>query len=353
MGLTPPGAENFPAAPTDPITSDMEQVLRSLDVSADAAKIYFVLWAEPDIGSGELATLSGLTGPELDEAVTQLTNRGLIETSAGPAPGRQAVLRTADPEFAFAAWLRKREAELGHQQHELAHAKATIAAAAVAYQTSTGHAADRARLLLSPQEVVNRVAELMATAVHECVVALPDPLGTLGQDCAQLAKLASRGTRVAVICGDAARSGTTRTHLEGLERAGVQVRTLPMVTVPLVAISPPPTALLWPGFADPSAPAVLTRDQTFAEAVTGIFESHWDIASPLQKAPAQDPVTGLTSANQALLVMLASGLSGEAAARRLGTSLTTVRRQIANLKDALHAESLFQAGCIAAKRGWI
>jgi DNA-binding NarL/FixJ family response regulator len=51
--------------------------------------------------------------------------------------------------------------------------------------------------------------------------------------------------------------------------------------------------------------------------------------------------------------MLASGLGGEAAARRLGTSLTTVRRQIANLKDTLHADSLFQAGCIAARRGWI
>jgi DNA-binding NarL/FixJ family response regulator len=87
--------------------------------------------------------------------------------------------------------------------------------------------------------------------------------------------------------------------------------------------------------------------------VAGIFESHWDLGTPLKEPLALDALTGLTPANQVLLAMLASGLSGETAARRLGTSLTTVRRQIANLKESLQADSLFQAGCIAAKRGWV
>jgi DNA-binding MarR family transcriptional regulator/DNA-binding CsgD family transcriptional regulator len=353
MALMPPSIENSPSVPTEPGTTDMEQVLRSLDVSANATMIYILLSAAPGIGAADLADRAGLTDRDFDEAVTQLTDRGLIEIFTGHESARQPALRPTDPEFAFAAWLREREAELGRQQLELAAAKAAIAAAATAYHISTGHAAYRARLLLSPQEAIDRATEIMAAAVHECVIALPDVLGTLGQADTQLAELASRGTRVAIICGDAARSGPARINLDALERAGVQVRTLPMVTVPLIASNPPPTALLWPGFTDISTPAVLTRDQVFAQAVAGIFESHWDIAAPLQKKLAPDPVTGLTPVNQALLVMLASGLSGEAAARRLGTSLTTVRRQIANLKDTLQADSLFQAGCSAAKRGWI
>ena len=158
---------------------------------------------------------------------------------------------------------------------------------------------------------------------------------------------------MAIICADAARSSSARASLDLLERAGAQVRTLPVVTVPLITGDRPPAALLWPDAPEASAQAVLVRDPVFTRAVAGIFENHWDIATPLQRTPAPDPVTRLTPADQALLIMLASGLGGEAAARRLGTSLTTVRRQIANLKDTLHADSLFQAGCLAAKRGWI
>lgn len=178
-------------------------------------------------------------------------------------------------------------------------------------------------------------------------------MGTLGEACAQLAELASHGARVAIICADAARSSAARANLDRLERAGAQVRTLPVVTVPLIAVTPPLAALLWPGGPETSTLAVLARDLVFARAIVEIFQSHWDIAVPLHKPLARDPVTGLTAADQALLIMLASGLSGETAARRLGTSLTTVRRQIANLKEALHADSLFQAGCLAAKRGWV
>lgn len=331
----------------------MEQVLQSLGVSVGATTIYLLLSAQPGICSDDLAARTGLDGRELDEAVTQLADLGLIESSPDPGPAGQAVPGLADPEFAFAAWLRKREAELGRQRQELADAKATIAVAASAYQTSAGNSAYRTRILLSPQEAIARAHELMATGAHECLIALPDLVGTLGQAGPQLTELASRRTRVAVICGDAARSAPSRASLDGLERAGVQVRTLPIVTVPLIASNPPATALLWPGVTDSPAPVVLARDPVFASAIAGIFESHWDIATPLQKTVAQDPVTGLTPADQALLALLACGLSGEAAARRLGISLTTVRRQIASLKDSLHSDSLFQAGCIAAKRGWI
>jgi sugar-specific transcriptional regulator TrmB/DNA-binding CsgD family transcriptional regulator len=330
----------------------MSQVLQSLGVGTDAATVYLLLIAEPGAGPAELAARSGLAEHEFNQAVAQLDRFGLIEP-VNPGQAAETVLRLADPELAFSGALRRRDADLARQRQDLAEAGATITAATTAYQASAGHPSRCARPVASQREALGLARQLITGAADECLIAITDLAGTLGQVCEHIAGLASCGARVAIICADAARSSSARASLDILERAGAQVRTLPVVTVPLITGDRPPAALLWPGAPDTSAQAVLVRDPVFARAVAGIFESHWDIATPLQRTPAPDPVTGLTPADQALLVMLASGLGGEAAARRLGTSLTTVRRQIANLKDTLHADSLFQAGCIAARRGWI
>ena len=54
-----------------------------------------------------------------------------------------------------------------------------------------------------------------------------------------------------------------------------------------------------------------------------------------------------------LLQQLAAGAQDEQIARRLGVSLRTVRRRVADLMSELGAESRFQAGVEASKRGWI
>lgn len=54
-----------------------------------------------------------------------------------------------------------------------------------------------------------------------------------------------------------------------------------------------------------------------------------------------------------LLGMIAGGDTDEAAARKLGVSLRTVRRMMAHLMERLEAASRFQAGVNATKRGWL
>lgn len=330
----------------------MLQALQALGISTAAATVYLALVTDPGASLATLAARTELTESALEQALAQLAHFRLIER-AHPEQASETAARLADPDFAFSASLRRREADLARQHHELVEARGMIATAAAAYQTSAGHSARCARPLASQQEALEMARQLMASAVDECLIAFPDLIGALGQACAQLADLASSAARVAIICADAARSSPARADLDRLERAGVQVRTLPIVTVRLIAGTPPLAALLWPGGPENFTSAVLARDPVFARAVVEIFESHWDMAIPLHKALLPDPATGLTPADQALLAMLASGLGGETAARRLGTSLTTVRRQIANLKDALNADTLFQAGCLAAKRGWV
>ena len=246
-------------------------MLQSLGVGADATTVYLELIAEPGAGPAELAARSGLAEHEFNQAVAQLDRFGLIEP-VDPGQAAQTVLRLADPELAFSAALRQRDADLARQRQDLAETWATITAAAAAYQASAGHPGRCARPVASQREALSLARQLITGAADECLIAIADLAGTLGPMCEHIAGLASSGALVAIICAGAARSSSARASLDMLERAGAQVRTLPVVTVPLITGDRPPSALLWPGAPEASAQAVLVRDPVFTRAVAGIFE---------------------------------------------------------------------------------
>jgi DNA-binding NarL/FixJ family response regulator len=54
-----------------------------------------------------------------------------------------------------------------------------------------------------------------------------------------------------------------------------------------------------------------------------------------------------------LLRQLASGAKDEQIARTMGLSLRTIRRRIADLMIELGADTRFQAGAEAVRRGWL
>ncbi|MFF4422307.1 response regulator transcription factor [Streptomyces sp. NPDC001549] len=76
-------------------------------------------------------------------------------------------------------------------------------------------------------------------------------------------------------------------------------------------------------------------------------------AVPLGADRSKDARSGLTASEQELLRLLASGLTGEVAGRRLGISARSVRRQMAALMERLDASSRFEAGLKAAQHGWL
>ncbi|WP_432976523.1 BTAD domain-containing putative transcriptional regulator [Dactylosporangium sp. CA-233914] len=61
----------------------------------------------------------------------------------------------------------------------------------------------------------------------------------------------------------------------------------------------------------------------------------------------------LTGVQQKVLRLLASGLTDEAISHRTGTAVRTVRRHVGAILKVLGADSRFQAGVAAAKRGWL
>ncbi|MEV4013806.1 helix-turn-helix domain-containing protein [Nonomuraea angiospora] len=64
-------------------------------------------------------------------------------------------------------------------------------------------------------------------------------------------------------------------------------------------------------------------------------------------------VSALSLEDRRLLALLAAGLKDDAIARQLGTSPRTLRRRLRHLLDELNAETRFQAGAQASRRGLV
>ncbi|HUN34785.1 MAG TPA: DNA-binding response regulator, partial [Trebonia sp.] len=84
--------------------------------------------------------------------------------------------------------------------------------------------------------------------------------------------------------------------------------------------------------------------------VYSLFNAAWEAAIDLG-AYLRGEVPELAPEAREILRTLGAGLTDEAAARRLGTSLRTYRRRVAELMTALDAGSRFQAGVRAGELG--
>jgi DNA-binding CsgD family transcriptional regulator len=129
---------------------------------------------------------------------------------------------------------------------------------------------------------------------------------------------------------------------------GEQIRVLPDLPSRLLVIGDSHAVVPEPlGYAD--VPLSIVRQQGVVEAMAQWFELLWEQAV----APSLDENTAPLDLRGFLLQQLAAGGHDEQIARMLGISLRTVRRRVADLMSELGADSRFQAGVEAARRGWL
>jgi hypothetical protein len=94
----------------------------------------------------------------------------------------------------------------------------------------------------------------------------------------------------------------------------------------------------------------VTTSQILVDGVHSLFRAIWDAAVDLETYLRSD-VPHLDAEGRMILKALGSGLTDESAAKRLGVSLRTYRRRVAELMAELEADSRFQAGLRAGELG--
>jgi DNA-binding CsgD family transcriptional regulator len=95
--------------------------------------------------------------------------------------------------------------------------------------------------------------------------------------------------------------------------------------------------------------AMVVRDPVLIEALSALFERYWRRAVPISvRADA-----GGAGVDRELLPLLVAGLTDREIAAKLGASYRTVRRRVRDLLVRLGAQTRFQAGYHAVRRGWL
>lgn len=141
-----------------------------------------------------------------------------------------------------------------------------------------------------------------------------------------------------------------RMHLLDLRTAGAQVR-ITTTGLPHETIISDRSAMILAGKKTAGEREfTATTSSTLIDAVYSMFDAAWEGAVTLDEYLAQD-LPAIDDDGRALLQMLTTGLTDETAARKMGISLRTYRRRVAEMMRLLEAESRFQAGVRAGSLG--
>ncbi|WP_327735597.1 helix-turn-helix transcriptional regulator [Streptomyces nojiriensis] len=328
-------------------------MLQTLGLGADVEAVYRGMLADPSGGISELSARLGLTETQVREGLDRLVDLDLLRPSRD-CPGG---LRAVRPELGLELLLRRQEEELARQQQELARSKAAAAQVVSEYaELSPNTEVDGAERLVGMDAIQSRLEQLAHGLTRECLAILPG--GALSEASLEASRpldrrALARGIEMRSVYQDSARNdATTLAYARWLTEQGGQVRTSPLLpprllifdrAVAVVPIDPDHSRL---GALCTSAPGIVA-------SLTTLFEQTWNSAVPLGADRPRPSDTRPTATELELLKLLASGMTDEAAAKRLGVSLRTVRRQMAALMERLHATSRFEAGLKAAQQGWL
>ncbi|MFD7732796.1 LuxR C-terminal-related transcriptional regulator [Kitasatospora phosalacinea] len=329
-------------------------MLEMLGLDGTTEAVYRQMLAAPGCGTAELCAVLGLAEGTVREALDHLAHLTLVRVSRD-APDS---LRPVSPELGLELILRRRQEELSRRQHELSVGKATAARLIAEYATlqperATEYGFER---LVGLDAIQARLEALAQELTTECLSVMPGGAQSQASlDAARPldAEALRRGVRVRTLYQDSARNDqATLAHAQWLTEQGGAVRTAPVLP-PRLLVFDREVAVVPIDPANSRLGALCTRAPGILASLVALFEQVWDSAVPLGASPSRDDSTGLNTVEQQLLKLLATGMTDEAAGKRLGVSLRTVRRQMAAIMERLSAGSRFEAGLKAARKGWL
>ncbi|MGW7529834.1 LuxR C-terminal-related transcriptional regulator [Streptomyces sp. NPDC054783] len=328
-------------------------VLGVLGLEPVAEAVYAALLQHPQSDLSNLLAVTQLPEAEIRTALDDLADRAFVRSSRDIPGG----LRVVSPQIALDLMVRRQEADLARRAQELAASKAAAAEAVAAFGSLVPNTpVDGAERLVGMDAIEAKLEILAKELRHECLSVMPggaQSQASLDASRPLDADALGRGIAILTLYQDSVRNDlATHTYAHWLTENGGEVRTAPLLP-PRMLIFDREVAVVPIDPANTKAGALCTREPGIVASLVAVYEQAWATAVPLGAAATRDTDSGLTSSERELLALLARGMTDEAAAKRLGIGLRTVRRQMAALMERLGASSRFEAGLKAAQRGWL
>lgn len=320
-------------------------VLTALGFSRSLARLHQRLVGQSGRPIGEVAAALLMTPEELRKELAPLIEGGVVRVEKGRVYADAAVDVVA-----------RRLAETAAEASRAAGRLQGIAAAVPLLAGAGGPTASEVDDVLPLDGEVTAGGDLPAVIV-DLVATTPGDLLWLRPDQFRMPREQAMIELVAGAIAEGRRSRAiypVRALVEDRDllalrmEAGEEIRVLPELPTRMVVIGAGHALLPEPlGFSDD--PRSIIHQRGVVEALAMWFEEMWDRAEAVHELGAD----AHPEMRRLLLEQLASGAQDAQIARRLGLSLRTVRRRVAELLAELGAESRFQAGVEAVRRGWL
>ncbi|MFJ9346381.1 LuxR C-terminal-related transcriptional regulator [Streptomyces sp. NPDC101237] len=323
-------------------------MLEVLGLDQPAEALYLVLVDNPPLSVDELCQ-----GVDIDvelalHALTRLEEGGLISRLPGPVPSYTAL----PPDHALEVLILARERDI--------HRARALTERLTERHREARRSRDSKALIevVTGRDAVARCGQqLFKRAEREIrgIDAPPYAQAIDGQRVNAATAVVGRAVRSRFIhARDTLGRPGVVARVEADISAGEEVRFLP--EAPMKLIIADDQAALIPLLATPQVldACILVHPSALLDALSTLFESLWEQAQPYLPGE-QASVSANEFVNdeeRRIISLLAMGMSDEAIARQLGIGHRTVQRRVQALLGRLGAASRFQAGVLAASRGW-
>lgn len=307
--------------------------------------VYRAVLRAPSLPLEQLSARLDLAPDVLSARLDALVARGLLRR-----PG--AVLEPVRPDVALEPHLLAREQSLLEEQRRLAAERSRLADLLddyVAGRAASGRLAE-VEVVPSLSGIRARIDQLVRGARMEILnISTPQEDDPESVEAVREhdVEVLGRGISVRSVYPTRLREWPYLwSYTEQCVRAGEQVR-LVEVPPPRMVVRDREVAVLPLDTEDPEQGGLVVWSRPLVTGLLALFEAVWEQAQPAFGAvepPGHDP---------RLLALLAAGAKDETLARQLGRGLRTVRREVAALLDDLGADTRFQAGVVATRRGWL
>ena len=268
-------------------------------------------------------------------------------------PSQEGVGYAVAPEVAMAVLATPREERIRQEEERIARDRSLLAAFLPHYHGSRQEAGAGIEVIPSLAEV--RIALNQAADICRSEVLASQPGGgsrlpeAMQEALARDEALLARGVTMRTLYHHTARfNGPSQAYVEMASRLGGQYRTCHELFGRIIVFD---RELAFIPASDGSWGALAIRQEWLVAYLCEIFEQEWAHARPFVVAAEEGLERVAQEIDRTIVELLAAGLKDETIARRLGMSLRTARRHIADIMQQLGADSRFQAGVAAARTG--
>ena len=331
-----------------------EQVLGALGLDNICVQVYLMMHSAPEDDTAQIAERLGFQTAEVIDAIDELSDLTLLRPGLSPTQK----LRPVSIERAIHTLIRQQSEQLKIQTGSLSMLQSAMKELLESRPTREdgfGHA--DIETLTGAEQVQSLVERLMFRATESVWSAIPGR--PMAPEVLEAARPFDEEVSQRGVSGRSLYQNSVLADRRNLDYArwlgslGSEIRSTPVIPSRMIIVDRSVAAII---YRQPQLPMemFIVREPALVTPLIELFETTWTAAKPIDGPdPKQADEREPTPQELALLRLLASGSTDEAAAKKLGVSVRTVRRIMAELMDQLEASSRFEAGHKATQRGWL